>query len=96
MGTHFTLSIAQKASQGEYSLSKGTCGNCDAVKKKQRKTWHNNLRLSSLLVQYTTSTITMMMKTTPPITPPIMAPVFLLLVDGVDVGARNKMIIHQT
>lgn len=38
----------------------------------------------------------MMMKTTPPITPPIMAPVFLLLVDGADVGATNKMIIHQT
>ena len=37
MGTHFTLSIAQKASQGEYSLSKGTCGNCDAVKKKTKK-----------------------------------------------------------
>lgn len=37
MGTHFTLSIAQKASQGEYSLPKGACGNCDAVKKNKEK-----------------------------------------------------------
>ena len=37
----------------------------------------------------------MMMKTTPPITPPIMAPVFLLLVDDAGAGAINE-IIRQT
>ena len=38
----------------------------------------------------------MMMKTTPSITHPIMAPVFLLPVDGAGVGAKNEMIIRQT
>ena len=38
----------------------------------------------------------MMMKTTPPITPPMMAPVFSLLVDDAGVTAVNEMIIRQT
>ena len=37
----------------------------------------------------------MMMKTTPPITPPIMAPVFLLLVDEAGVGATDEIIIRH-
>ena len=38
----------------------------------------------------------MMMKTTPPITPPIIAPVFLLLVDDPSVGAKNERIMCWT
>ena len=37
----------------------------------------------------------MMMKTTPPITSPIMAPVFLLLVDEAGVGATDEMIMRH-